>query len=364
MDQDEDKIARLIEIQNEVVLSTVSDPHLIKLPLSLSYVRLFLKELIKIFEEAFEAEYIIDEIYLLYVEYMNKKIGRIENTLYFEHENKNDLLKPLCEYFDSDENIGFVIYLFDNFKLPIIEINSIVKFNTTGLRTWPAAVHLLDYLKNNKNSDNKNEIKWNRENWNKIVELGSGTGLLGLGLIQSGFFSTGHYIFTDSSQEALKQIELSLFVNQIMTNDKMKVFIQKLNWQDHAFFDFSTSVSDLIIASDVIFDTTIIEPFILTLKNMFKVYREADSLKRYPDCLICCCIRNNITINNFKEQLEKFGFVSESIHQLSTPKWIEEFNNYVQCLSNSIVIEDNFNQLLSSNTDNTESVIFRINVKN
>lgn len=356
------KISGLIDIQNELLVSTVSNPFLIKFPLSLNYVRNYLNQLIKLFEEFFEAEYISEEIYVLYVECMNNKTGRIQNTLYLEHANKDDLLHLLARHFDNNESIGFVMYMFDTFNLPIIERNNIVKSSTTGLRTWPASMHLYNFLKNF--SKNKiTDIKLNRANeWNKIIELGSGSGMLGLALIQSGFIPNGHYIFSDTSDEALKQIELSLFANQIFSNDKMKVILQKYDWQQYSYFDFTSSISDLIIASDIVFDTEIVDPLILTLKHMFKVYRGADPLKRYPDCLICCCIRNNVTINYFKEQLEKYGFKAQAIHSLSSPEWIDDFNNYLLSLSNHVVIEENFNQLLRSNMDNNPSIIFQINV--
>nr|XP_027195024.1 protein-lysine N-methyltransferase EEF2KMT-like [Dermatophagoides pteronyssinus] len=358
------KIRCLNDMQKELLSFTILNKRLEKYPLPLNYLRQFLKQLIRIFEQIFDADCLVDEIYPLYADLISIKTQQINRSYYQDlNENDGDLLDRLCRLFEHDENIGFVTHVFDTFRLSIIETNKIVTSGTTGLRTWPAAIHLLNYLRKPENYKN---IQWERPNdWNNVVELGSGSGLLGVGLINSGFIKNGHYIFTDHSQAVLKHIELNLFINNInqYRNNNFKVVIQKLDWTDYEFFDFSASISDLIIASDVIYDPNFIEPFVRTLRTMFNVYKNADSLRRNPDCIICCAIRNPKLLNIFQQKLEQCSLEWQQLDRIERPLWVNRIQKHVDNLSNEIVIDENFDSIFKTHDDNIPSIVFQIRDK-
>ncbi|XP_046911399.2 protein-lysine N-methyltransferase EEF2KMT [Dermatophagoides farinae] len=358
------KIECLNDVQKQLLSYTILNKRLEKYPLPLNYIRQYLKQLIRIFEQIFDTDCLLDEIYPIYADLISIKTQQIDRSYHQDlNENGIDLLDRLCRLFENDTNIGFVTHVFDMFRLSIIETNKIVKSGTTGLRTWPAAVHLLNYLRIPENYQN---VQWNRSNaWHNVVELGSGSGLLGVGLIKSGFINNGHYIFTDHSQAVLKHIELNLFINDInqKTNNNVQVVIQKLDWIDYQFFDFSASISDLIIASDVIYDPNFIEPFIQTLRTMFNVYKNADSLRRDPDCIICCAIRNPKILDIFQQKLEQCNLEWRQLNRIERPLWVNRIQKHVDSMSNDIVIDENFDSIFKTHDDNVPSIVFKINAK-
>src|SRR5699024_1719686 len=113
------------------------------------------------------------------------------------HPEREKLRDRINELFLATPNIGFSTYkVSQSLSVSIFETNQIVSEGTTRFRTWPAALHLMDYLLNcgSTNTDRS------------VIEVGAGSGLLGIGLPKNGLFRDAKYMFTDHKASLLERI--------------------------------------------------------------------------------------------------------------------------------------------------------------
>lgn len=132
---------------------------------------------------------------------------------------------------------GPVVYDLGQFKLSIEEDHDVLlRAGSTGYRTWEASLGAADYFLNN----GLDYLATRRS----VVELGSGTGLVGLILAKLGFDIT----LTDGDPSIIGRLEKTVESNQI-TNARCQLL------------DFYCAPEDLkpdlVVASDVLYDPSL-----------------------------------------------------------------------------------------------------------
>ncbi|RMZ95767.1 hypothetical protein BpHYR1_039451 [Brachionus plicatilis] len=266
-------------LQKFLIQSILKDFYLTKYQPSSKYRKSFLKKVISILES--KNHEIDSEIYDSYISIINKQKSEIN--------------------FDEEKYFVCCFLKEDMTKKPVIfeQFLSAITCGTTGLHIWPACYELINFIEKNKNFlDNKN-----------ILELGSGVGFLGLKCLNWGFIK--HFFFTDCHGKVLKQIERNLLLNydekeingldcSIQDEDKL-ISIFELNWLD--FDQNKNHINknlDVILATDVIFDPDLIEPFVRTLNFIWSCQTNPQNLR----AVIASTIRNESTYKIFIDQQE------------------------------------------------------------
>lgn len=343
-----------IQVQQNILNHTVYDEIAKRYPPPIRYTRQFLKQLITLFEIFLKkkSDYFYYDIYEIYTNNLKLKYLPVNRSLFMPNCNQNNCFDELVNLIEMDPSIGFVTHIINSLKVSLLESNQIVCTGTTGFRSWPAAVHLLEFL-TDSNQQTINDIQWNRKEFLNVIELGAGTGLLGIGLLKSHFVSNGRYIFTDHNDNVLQRIILNLCSNDITLSDA--VTVDKLDWFDVKLSDIGKN-NDLILASDVIFDPQLVEPFVQLLSLMFDQYRNNDVDRRYPDCLICCTCRNPQILRHFQVVLEKFYLKAEIIAKQDKAKWMKSIIKHLTLLKQN----DSLDMLSVMDTDSIMTIIYRI----
>lgn len=159
--------------------------------------------------------------------------------------------------------------------------------NTTGFRTWEAAICLSLIL--------KSDSVWNTYSDSSVtvVELGSGTGLVSLLLLQrhkKSPFLKDIYI-TDGSVELVENFKSTLTLNGFDPHDK-NLHLQQLLWGDN--IENSTATyrnTDVLVGADITYDSSVLPCLIEELKYFF-----TNSIQQYPQAIIGATVRNEETI--------------------------------------------------------------------
>uniref|UniRef100_A0A834REE8 Protein-lysine N-methyltransferase EEF2KMT n=1 Tax=Sarcoptes scabiei TaxID=52283 RepID=A0A834REE8_SARSC len=401
---------KLLGLQKAILDVTIWDDQTKRYPLSSDYQERFSKLLIVIFETLLESEYIYTRIYEYYTSIlvpMRKEI----NAENFDSLWKRDyFIKELRQKF-NDPNlsnfIGFVAYYIDQYgpldSMEVITLEYskfIAVFSTTGLRTWPASYHLFEFIRNTIISPQSEKFRWHRLDkdyrWKNILELGSGSGSLGICLVKTLTnlteknrpFEGFRYIFTDNSNEVLQHIKLNLFINNMIFSsdendsdsnfftstskerkDRDQIAVRKFDWCQSIYDQTDSrqaleifSSCDLIIGSDIVFDISRIEPLIKSLSEIFRISMDSHELKRPPDCLLCCTMRDPKLLEIFEEEVRtpRHWLKATIIDRCDRPKTFEKIFNHLDQLPKSFVEEENIENILKSMSDNQPSVIYRI----
>ncbi|KAI5957508.1 hypothetical protein KGF57_003202 [Candida theae] len=165
--------------------------------------------------------------------------------------------------------------------------------NTTGLRTWEAALFLSNIL-NDKDACVKPvpiDLKGKT-----VVELGCGTGLLGLSLakhhhrhspLQKIFLTDGSSIVFENMNETLRENDLS---------DADELQFQQLIWGEPLTIQEDI---DMVIAADVTYDSRILEPLCRTINDFF-------DLNKLQFAVIAATVRNLETIQSWEQELDQW----------------------------------------------------------
>lgn len=332
-----------METQLSILNHTAQNTHLKKYPLALKYQQQFLAQLIRLFEELYQNQTVDAfhyEIYELYTELLQSKSTIDVSTFAVEDFSANhSLAVRMTEVFNTDPTVGFVTHNTGPL-VSILETNQIVSEGTTGFRTWPAALHLADYLINGHNdaldSTTGTFVKAAKY-WKEVIELGAGSGLLGISLLKSNFFQDQKqhfYEFTDHSNSVLERIELNLFANGVLKqSETTQTKVSKLDWCDSTL-ETSKSKYDLILATDVVFDPALVDDLVKTLKRLMQLNKQEDNVHCRTDCLICCAERNTSLLDYFQKRLKHFGFLVETVSTRKHPAWVHNVNSSLKQLQN------------------------------
>ncbi|CRK88010.1 CLUMA_CG001796, isoform A [Clunio marinus] len=224
-------------------------------------------------------------------------------------------------------------FLMQDKGITIKESNSFVRDGTTGLKLWPAALALSDFILQNK-------LKFKDKS---VLELGSGgTGLIGLVLLKmcepcKVFLSDCHNLVLENISKNilmnLKDVEKENLQNSLRVHthlslaNKMKEFgILDLAWED---IDASKSEilklkPNVLLAADVIYDVSIFVPLIKCIKEVFQI--AGPSLVFY----LSQTIRSITTFNEFSNLLRENNFKITKIEFISKHFFIDETSTEIQ----------------------------------
>jgi len=112
---------------------------------------------------------------------------------------------------------------------------------------WPSSLAMAEYILNNKDNFSGK----------KILELGSGLGLAGI----AAHFAGGEVLFSDYEKQSLEFCRKNFYLNF-----KSYPETELIDWRK-----IKTNQSfEIIIASDVLYETRFIDPFLNAIENMCK----------------------------------------------------------------------------------------------
>lgn len=163
----------------------------------------------------------------------------------------------------------------------------ISRHGSTGHRTWEAALGLADYLIENTNSLYST----------RAVELGSGTGLSGLVLHK--LHPEMDLLLTDGDHEVVERLAGNIKMN-LVKEDTRNVSAQYLLWGETPV----PSNTELVIASDVTYDTRIVPALVKCLSQLKQVNEKLE-------IIVAAMIRSENTFQVFRDECEKYKFQLE-----------------------------------------------------
>ncbi|EMG51113.1 EFM3 Protein-lysine N-methyltransferase EFM3 [Candida maltosa Xu316] len=261
--QDED-LSYELQLQLAEFISAV-------IPLNPYYVKSILNEYIKRLESS-EVE-ISDEIYDLYCD------PQILNAKELDPSTP-DIVKYFIAGFDQeftgDEKENIVIK-----ETPKL----ISGANTTGLRTWEAALYLSNFL------NNKKDPPYNFKD-RTILELGCGTGLVSLAIAKNQ--NVKQIIMTDGSTNVFDNMRETIKLNNLENANYIRC--QQLVWGETTAIEGNV---DYIVGADITFDGRIVEPLCSTINDLFVK-------NNLQSAIIAATIRNIDTINQWEQELNKW----------------------------------------------------------
>lgn len=158
---------------------------------------------------------------------------------------------------------------------------------TTGFRTWEAALHLVQYL------TGLGPGFWAGKS---VVELGTGTGLVGLGLYTTAdALGVASVTLTDGSAEVVGRLPASLALCGIPNDQSGSLLYRELQWGDTSILDGTKA--DVVVAADVTYDALVVPDLAATIVGFFEAGAHV--------AFVAATIRNEDTIAAWEAQLEK-----------------------------------------------------------
>lgn len=189
----------------------------------------------------------------------------------------------------------------------LLESRALVEQGTTGLRTWGASFALAQYLLENP-----------KEVWeNTVLELGSGTGFLGIvtSVIQTEYNTHTQLWLSDVNSEVIQRCwsNLRLPCNTSSSHPSLDVLSLDWSWAMPDSPEHSQACAlaqnlhpDVIIGADVVFDPSLVPPLVATIKLLLSVDAERPSDRH---ALIALTIRNQTTFDLFMETIRNEGLI-------------------------------------------------------
>ncbi|CAL4069593.1 unnamed protein product, partial [Meganyctiphanes norvegica] len=270
--------------QQDILNNTVCHPTAVQYPPSSSYSKLFLKTLISKIEES--GQEVQEDLYTTYTDLLSCNEGDIDSCY-----------KTYC--------FG------ENVSVTLKETKKMVVGGTTGMLTWEAGCFLTEWcLRNSQLFAGK-----------RILELGAGLGLLGLGVIKQ--CNPESYIFSDRHHGVLDALASNL---ELSISDEAPIEVQR-DWRDGTEWRLNNTVVkimeldwekkvcpkdiDIILAADVVFSNKLTPSLVGVIEAVLKNER--------AQAYIASTRRNPETLEFFKEQLDMHGIDIE---------WTEEIKDY------------------------------------
>ncbi|KAJ1570104.1 hypothetical protein HK096_000024 [Nowakowskiella sp. JEL0078] len=285
------------EIQNEILNLSISHPLSKSLPGPPSYSLLFAKTLYRVVEKQ-------------NVEVSDSLIEHILSGIDISKDSEKVGHKHYIVPVKNKESLNGTILNLLAIKISIYEDFALVTKGTTGLRTWGAALRTGDWIIQNELF---NQIKFSFSG-KKVLELGSGTGMLGLVLAAVGSDIT----LTDGDDGVMLRIQknVELNIKNIQKVNGGKVFYRKLVWEE--MDSISKEDFDIVIAADVVYDPSALSPFCNVLDRILGSKSKPNSQKF---AILSSTIRNPETYCSMKELIMQYGMKFEVIDLSETPTY-------------------------------------------
>lgn len=156
--------------------------------------------------------------------------------------------------------------------LPITKLMKLHSNNNeiSGQKLWCGSLVLIEYLLDNKDFIINNNI----------IELGSGTGLVGMLCKKLG---SNNVILSDYDEKSLNHMR-----NDIIKNEINEINILKLDWftfqlnQISNEFLYSSLNNLIIVAGDVLYKHILIQPFFIVIQQLLQIPRSKMLLCHVP----------------------------------------------------------------------------------
>jgi predicted nicotinamide N-methyase len=214
----------------------------------------------------------------------------IDQDDYYELFSELIMSKPLLP-----TNADLIKYNISGIPVTIQETPRLISGSgTTGQRTWEAALYLSNWLL----SSHKEELKDKR-----ILELGTGTGLVSLSLLKSSV-DYKRLIITDGDSALIDALSKNFALNNIKYPNP-GISCHCLWWDQDPVPE-----SDVIVAADVTYDSRIIPSLVSAIDDGLKTAREA---------FIAATVRSQETLQVFDDELTKKGLDWQVVQQCDKP---------------------------------------------
>lgn len=214
----------------------------------------------------------------------------------------------------------------DNKAITIKESNSFIRDGTTGLKLWPAAIALSEFILQNKNFFNDKSV----------LELGCGaTGFVGMVLLRccqplkvlnsdchdsvlKNLIENVNLNLADD--DCVEEMEKSLLYSQrLRLRQNVEFAVLNLPWEDVAKHqgELQSSKLNVILAADVIYDDSIFDALITCISKLFELSNSSLTF------ILSQTVRNTETFEKFTNLLHTNNFETAdlTLHQPTTLNW-------------------------------------------
>ncbi|KZT57895.1 hypothetical protein CALCODRAFT_508470 [Calocera cornea HHB12733] len=189
-------------------------------------------------------------------------------------------------------------------RLTVFESPALVEAGTTGLRTWRSALWMAEWL-----LDNADVVR--RET---VLELGSGTGFLGILIAQIQLRSVtpsgsraGEVWMTDNSEAAMERCAANVHLPCNNLQAHGGIHLLPLDWTcpaDELQATMALIKPDVVLACDVIFDASLAPDLVRVIGLALATAKE---------CWLACAVRNEETTAVFIGEAEGAGLDIKSV---------------------------------------------------
>lgn len=192
--------------------------------------------------------------------------------------------------------------LFDEW-LTLQASNKLVSSSSTAYFIWPASICFLDNFQHDLN------LREKLKSYKSFLELGSGTGVLGLGLAM--LCPDTHITLSDLPETVLKlEQNLQLNANNLF-NEKRIIRTESLDWADS---DLSLNYG-AIVAADVVYDPVLSRLLVGLISRA--LYRD-----QVKEAFVCQQVRNPVTWASFIDLLKEARLKVKNL-PLSRSRWFD-----------------------------------------
>lgn len=234
--------------------------------------------------------------------YQEAFVKRLMHVLKDHDELHDDIYDSLCGQLAKtslDAAPATSTYAYKHYMLQseehitLRESNSFVSEGTTGLCTWEAALALADYL-----LEHPNQLQGKN-----VLELGAGTGLLGILLKHKALkLPVGQVLVTDGSNACVKLMHDNISLNFDDASEEATPQCAQLRWHEIKEFPWSKyAAPDLLLAADVIYDDTQFSSLLAALDFVYELRGNRCEM------LLASTVRNVDTLHTFMEQLGEWS---------------------------------------------------------
>ncbi|KAF2350512.1 Lysine methyltransferase [Trinorchestia longiramus] len=248
------------ERQQDLLQATLACDTARRFPAKVSYTKRFLKSLIQQIEQ--QGHEVLEEFYTSYTDLLAGSGERLPGTRVGGEAD--------------DVNFYRTYSLWGGGRVTLRETSNVVAEGTTGLCTWQAAHVLLRHLLMNPSI-----IEGKR-----VVELGAGVGLLGLGVVLRGL--PVRYTFTDVHPAVLESLQHNIALNLAGGDGEFNcheaseweygdclVRLASVDWQCEGSVR-AVADCDVVLAADVVFDPSLFDALLKTLGILLRATEAAD----------------------------------------------------------------------------------------
>lgn len=186
----------------------------------------------------------------------------------------------------------------------------------TGHRTWEAALALTDFL---LTPDPATKASLDRTQ--RVVELGAGTGLVGL-VAARVLPSVRQVVLTDGDDGVVDKLQANIVLNPFTTDTatgkQPEVSATRFFWGE----DKPSAPTDLVLAADVTYDASVIPHLVTALSDFLTPIPPATTP---PQVLVAATIRSEATFAVFAHECSSRGIELEVARRYDTPVQSEWF---------------------------------------